>query len=269
MQRGLPNLFRALAGLPARGWLALAAGALLAASSCSTLDRAVLTPVSNEGAEFVGDAACVDCHKTITDVFPGSMHARVHLANQSVGKTGCETCHGPASRHVAAGTMQRRGMFITNPNRDPAACFQCHPEIQAEFRLPYKHPADGRMMSCVNCHDPHGPQIVKPKGLAIARRDAQCAECHQEQARQFTFEHEALREGCVICHQPHGSIHADMLLLRDANLCLRCHAQLPGGAGTVLIGKTDHSTFLTQGTCWTGGCHTGVHGSNINPHLRY
>jgi hypothetical protein len=30
-----------------------------------------------------------------------------------------------------------------------------------------------------------------------------------------------------------------------------------------------HTTRLMQGACWSAGCHTAVHGSNINPHLRY
>jgi hypothetical protein len=36
-----------------------------------------------------------------------------------------------------------------------------------------------------------------------------------------------------------------------------------------LIGKFDHSSRLAQGSCFSAGCHTAVHGSNINPHLRY
>jgi hypothetical protein len=24
-----------------------------------------------------------------------------------------------------------------------------------------------------------------------------------------------------------------------------------------------------MGTCWTSGCHTAVHGSNVDPRLRY
>jgi hypothetical protein len=26
---------------------------------------------------------------------------------------------------------------------------------------------------------------------------------------------------------------------------------------------------LQIGTCWTSGCHTAIHGSNIDPRLRY
>ena len=87
-------------------------------------------------------------------------------------------------------------------------------------------------MSCVQCHDPHGGDILKPKGgLAMARQNESCAQCHREQTRPFVFEHEALREGCAVCHNPHGSINEKMLVESDPNLCLRCHAQVqaPGG----------------------------------------
>jgi predicted CXXCH cytochrome family protein len=86
------------------------------------------------------------------------------------------------------------------------------------------------------------------------------------------FEHDALREGCTVCHTPHGSVNPKMLLERDANLCLKCHAQVPDptrGRGVLFIGTVDHSPYLTLGTCWSSGCHTAVHGSNIDRRMRF
>ena len=83
------------------------------------------------------------------------------------------------------------------------------------------------------------------------------------------FEHEALREGCVTCHNPHGSVNRGMLVQRDANLCLRCHAQVQTGADRVFIGKMDHTGLLRNSTCWSAGCHSAVHGSNFSPRLLY
>jgi hypothetical protein len=51
-------------------------------------------------------------------------------------------------------------------------------------------------------------------------------------------------------------------------LCLKCHAQL-AAPGTIVMGDFSHTTRLMEGTCWSAGCHTAVHGSDINPHLRY
>ena len=252
------------------GWAGLTAFLLI---SCSTVERTVTAPPDIEGATFVGNKICYDCHTNIVRVFPFSPHARIHAETaQMVGESGCEACHGPGSKHVAVGGG--RGRFIVNPGHDPAACFNCHLEIEAEFNLPQHHPVPEGKMNCIQCHDPHGIDILKPsRGLAMARRNETCAGCHREQSHPFVFEHEALREGCTVCHQPHGSINAKMLVERDNNLCLKCHAQVQGtGAppGTeIFIGKVPHHEMLSQGTCWSAGCHTAIHGSNVNPQMRY
>jgi predicted CXXCH cytochrome family protein len=113
--------------------------------------------------------------------------------------------------------------------------------------------------------------ILKPAGgLAMARLNESCAQCHREQTRPFVFEHEALREGCTVCHNPHGSVNDKMLVERDSNLCLKCHAQEADSMpGEIFIGKVQHTAFVRQGTCWAAGCHTAVHGSNVHPRMFY
>jgi predicted CXXCH cytochrome family protein len=239
--------------------------------SCSTFDDPRVDIPAIPGAHEVGNQACADCHAALVRSFPASPHARVHLtATSGVGNAGCELCHGPGSKHIEAGGGAK---FIINPRKDPAACTECHLEIQAQFQLPQHHPVMEGRMNCVQCHDPHGGDIFKPAGgLAMSRLNQSCAQCHQKQTRPFVFEHEALREGCTTCHKPHGSVNRKLLTQADPNLCLRCHAQAPGpgaASGTVYIGSINHTAFLRMGTCWTAGCHTAVHGSNVDPRLRY
>lgn len=239
--------------------------------SCSTTSTTVVAPLEIPGAHFVGNQACADCHKDIVRKFPASPHARIHFENAVMaGKTGCESCHGPGSKHIESGGGAK---FIINPRQNPASCFQCHLDINAEFNRPHHHPVIEGHMSCVQCHDPHGGDIFKPAGgLAMARQDESCAQCHRDQTRPFVFEHPAMREGCITCHNPHGSINDKMLVESDPNLCLRCHSQVQGAnvpSGRLYIGNTDHTALLQIGTCWTSGCHTAVHGSNVDPRLRY
>jgi predicted CXXCH cytochrome family protein len=238
-------------------------------TSCSTLERAVDEPPQIEGATFVGNKVCADCHTNIVRVFPASPHARFYKDDLKwAGKTGCESCHGAGSRHVAAGGG--RGKFIINPGKDPSVCYQCHLEVHAELNLPYHHPVIEGRMNCVQCHDPHGRDILKPAGgLAMARLNQSCAQCHRDQSRPFVFEHEAMWEGCTVCHMPHGSISPKLLIQRDNNLCLRCHSQVQDGPSSLAIGKFDHTSFIRGRTCWSAGCHPSVHGSNINAKWQY
>ncbi len=162
--------------------------------------------------------------------------------------------------------------FIINPGKDPESCLRCHVEVNAEFHLPQHHPVLEGDMNCIQCHDPHGADMMKPEGgLAMSRLSESCAQCHREQTQPFVYEHPALREGCTVCHNPHGSINAEMLVEPDSNLCLRCHAQepMPGAPGHIFIGGRDHTSSLAFGSCWTAGCHTAIHGSNVHPILLY
>lgn len=251
--------------------LAGGAGGLVAVflNSCSTMPGTVVAPLEIPGAHFVGNRACFDCHTNITRQFEASPHARLQLENAALPDgTGCESCHGPGSKHVEAGGGYDK--FIVNPRKDPDACFRCHLATQAEFELPDHHPVIEGHMNCVQCHDPHGEDIFKPAGgLAMARLNEGCAQCHREQTRPFVFEHPALREGCTTCHQPHGSVNRMLLPQPDNNLCFRCHSQNQSTAGQIYIGSSLHTYYLSVGTCWSAGCHTAVHGSDIDPRLRY
>lgn len=242
-------------------------------ASCSSVERTIVLPPEIEGASFIGNDACKECHEPITRQFGSSPHGRYDKGDVKwAAHTGCESCHGPGSLH--ARSSENRQALIVNPGKDPASCFQCHLDIHMQFRLPNHHRVIEGIMNCVQCHDPHGPDIMRPEGsgLAFARLNESCGECHREQTRPFIYEHEAMREGCTTCHNPHGTFNSKMLVQNDVNLCLKCHAQIQGGGagpGEIYIGKVPHSALIRQGTCWSAGCHTAVHGSNVHPRMLY
>lgn len=248
-------------------WVILAVYSGILVFSCSSSSKRVLVqPTAIKGAEPVGMETCLLCHEDIVKNFKYTAHARLHISLDNREALGCESCHGEGSLHLEVGGG--KGQYIINPGKNPTVCYQCHLGVKMAFNFQYHHPVREGRMNCINCHDPHGENIYRAKGMRIGRENDVCMQCHQDQTRPRVFEHEALREGCTICHRPHGSINDKMLVENDNNLCLKCHAQI-AMPNSVTIGDFSHTTRLAQGTCWSAGCHTAVHGSNINPHLRY
>lgn len=240
--------------------------------SCAGMKQRVVSPPSVvPGADYVGMETCALCHEKTVENFSYTYHANLTVTlKEGEEILGCEACHGAGSLHVEAGGGT--GQSIINPEKNPSTCFQCHLQVKANFNLQYHHPVREKRITCINCHSPHGEDIQLPKDIRVGfenqTRYSTCYQCHRDQARPYVFEHEALREGCIICHTPHGSINDKLLMENDANLCLKCHAQVTS-PGVVVIGDQNHTSFLMQGTCWSAGCHTAVHGSNINSSLRY
>jgi predicted CXXCH cytochrome family protein len=241
--------------------------------SCDTLNQTIMAPPSIPGATFVGSKACADCHEELVRDFKTAGHARLQAKGKNAENAGCESCHGPGSLHVSSGGGART---IINPRKDPEACFKCHLEIRAKFSLPFRHAVLEGRMSCGDCHNPHKGSVKKGGGATnLAGKNETCFQCHTAQRGPFVFQHEATREGCVVCHDPHGSVNQKMLVARNQMLCLKCHFQqqrVPGQAavpGAFLIGNFNHGEEVPRGTCWSGRCHEAVHGSQVNSHLRY
>lgn len=237
--------------------------------SCTISERTLLVPPQIAGATIVGSASCAKCHSSITNGFHDATHAHLVMKDDAgqAKNVSCESCHGPGSLHIKAGTPAT----IINPKITPESCLKCHINNRAEFSLPHTHPVLAGKISCTQCHDPHqgdaNPSTGGTKTL-MASVNATCAKCHPAQTGPFTFEHEALREGCVTCHSPHGSVNDKMLKSRNTSLCYQCHFQ-PQATGQIIHGGVDHSNNVIRGACWTAGCHEAIHGSNVNSSLRY
>jgi predicted CXXCH cytochrome family protein len=62
-------------------------------------------------------------------------------------------------------------------------------------------------------------------------------------------------DGCIACHQPHGSSNERLLVRPDNLLCKQCHS-------TPALHFTQHGGIGTMFDCME--CHNSVHGSNDN-----
>jgi predicted CXXCH cytochrome family protein len=262
----------------AAGLSVAAAGLLIgvlmgSTSSCTTTEPTFVAPPQIAGATFLGSDTCGECHTDIGERFRGATHALLMAEGENAKEIGCESCHGAGSLHVEGGGDTSK---IVNPTRAPQVCFNCHVDKRGEFALPHTHPVTGgpleltsAKVSCTDCHEPHeGPAVIGGGIQAASERDT-CVQCHAAQRGPWVFEHEALREGCTICHAPHGSVNEKLLTERDSTLCLKCHFQEQTSPSTVIIGGRDHTAFMSRGSCFSAGCHEAVHGSNVSSSLRF
>jgi len=237
------------------------------------VDRTVVAPPQIAGATFVGSKECAQCHEETVKGFATATHAKLVVQGENAKGLGCESCHGPGSKHVQAGGGKGT---IVNPGTSPETCFQCHLDKRGEFSLPNSHPVLAGKMSCADCHNVHEGNAIRGSGTDLEAQNETCTKCHTQQKGPFVFEHGAMREGCISCHNPHGTVNQKMLVARDANLCLRCHLETPSiahagqiNANAINPSVQNHNTRLMNGTCWSAGCHEAPHGSNANNHFRY
>ncbi|MEZ5066354.1 MAG: GSU2203 family decaheme c-type cytochrome [bacterium] len=203
-------------------------------------------------AAYVDDAACLECHEEYAA--STTVHRDLEeFETAAVVTRGCQSCHGPGSLHVESNDPDD----IRNPaTADPVvanrACLQCHrADDVGAFEMSLHAAAD---VSCVSCHDIHGPQRG---ALLRSSQPDLCVSCHQDQrASMYLPSHHPVREGrmtCTDCHDPHGSTPSAASAGRPNDLCLSCHAR---HAGPFIF---EHSPVIEDCTI----CHA-PHGSVAN-----
>lgn len=183
------------------------------------------------------------------------------------GRMTCATCH--TAHAVPDSSDLKTVIFLRQPNVDSSLCLACHPEHAQEnaFQHPLgradnpvpqvildaggKTSADGHVVFCQTCHEPHGATnawmlVLPPSKLCIA--------CHTDKAPEtrpaagapvhrightypgFAPPTTLLKEkatfgpsgelDCLSCHRLHDASGAVPLLIRkneDSSLCLECH----------------------------------------------
>jgi DmsE family decaheme c-type cytochrome len=186
---------------------------------------------------YLGQAICRACHQVEAAHWGPTIHGRLFTGapRTDLAAKGCEGCHGPGSRHVAAPSDPSRIIAFTRASgatveRMNSMCLQCH---ASGARIYWKGSVHERQqLACSDCHNP----MTRQSAANLQERESvsrTCFSCHPQQRADFRKRsHMPLLEGkiaCNDCHQPHGS-PTDPLLRADSvnQLCYRCHADKRG-----------------------------------------
>lgn len=197
-------------------------------------------PASSDRATYVGAQACQKCHAEQSDGWARNPHHGAEVSGHPAGKAvACESCHGPASLHVAADGDEDDPRFATlvnlkkaKPAEASAVCVSCHRTSEQMHWEQSTHAQND--VTCANCHSVHSPK--DPGGqmlLSAVNATQQCVKCHHDKRSELAHTaHMPIKEGsmtCADCHNPHGSTGPHMIRAASNNdLCTSCHMDKRG-----------------------------------------
>ena len=200
--------------------------------------------VFSEHSRSEASARCLSCH--------GDSHKQSHFSESAhaSSEVGCLDCHSP---HHA---KQKEHLLVEN---QPQLCYGCHSTEKADFAKPYHHRIEEGLVTCADCHNPHGTATLR-NTQNLASGDAVCYKCHADKQGPFVYEHVPVKtDGCSSCHTPHGSTNPRLLKVSVVNmLCLQCHS-FPAG---VSPSGPVHNQSAKYQACTM--CHGQIHGSNFS-----
>jgi DmsE family decaheme c-type cytochrome len=190
------------------------------------------------------DDRCLSCHI--------GTHANFDRTSHGAAGVSCISCHSSHSAKVETNLLKVA---------QPTLCYGCHTDTKTAFSQPFHHKVDEGLMTCSDCHNPHG--TLRDKMLkSSADQNVVCTKCHAETAGPFVYEHPPLKtEGCTSCHFPHGSPNPRLLTRNNVNsLCLQCHT---ASFNFTAPGTPSFHNQATQYQACTV-CHVQIHGSNAS-----
>ena len=200
---------------------------ILAACATGAIRQKLLTMPEIEGASYVGQETCLECHDSMAEQFSRNVHGRLADFEMMGAEKGCESCHGPGSLHVEG---EGDTDHILRPaqlaaEETGAICATCHTDGDL-MDWPHSEHALADL-SCTDCHTMHAEEPLKAN---LKQEDPQlCYSCHQEMLAKNNFpSHHPIKEGkmsCADCHNPHGELTTHE---RTNDLCLSCHSRYQG-----------------------------------------
>ncbi len=186
------------------------------------------------GPTLVGDDKCTACHADQGEGLGKTPHGKKADARTPAAKQGCETCHGPGSKHVDDPVNVKMPVTFSKAMSSAdinATCESCHNRGPHALWNGSKH--DTRGLACTTCHSVHSFQSETHQ-LKAKDELGLCATCHRDKVAKMGLPgHMPVREGkmtCTSCHDPHGSTNVKLLKVGDnvTQLCTSCHQEKRG-----------------------------------------
>ena len=199
--------------------------------------RATIEKETLREKKYAGSSACKDCHDEY-NVKKEGYHRNLS----------CETCHGPAQRHV-----ENPQEVKPEVPQKREFCILCHaynlarptgfPQINPVLHNPLK--------PCATCHNPHDP---KPPQVPT-----ECVACHGEISRTKAISPHVQIE-CTTCHTVPEEHKVTPRAVRptipqEREFCGKCHGKESDekNASVKDTPKVDLSTHGEKYLCWQ--CH--------------
>jgi len=127
------------------------------------------------------------------------------------------------------------------PVKNDARCMECHKEAAAAWKTSVHAKHD---TGCISCHktdvvDDAGKHAYKPSFIAGTKNLSQnvCGQCHEKETAEFKkgphWDEDInpkakwsakKRQGCLSCHEPHGTALAQRKAIYDQR-CTHCHKE--------------------------------------------
>jgi len=186
-----------------------------------------------EAPVAVGAEVCASCHAEQSESFRKTTHGRKTLSSAKLA-SGCESCHGPGSLHVAAAGDKSNPGFSTMKNlkklgadEQADTCLSCHKDKNLMFWKTGAHRRNS--VGCLKCHSVHEGE--GRKSLAKGATEG-CLKCHAKQKADMKLaSHHPVPEGkmtCASCHNPHGGIEGNLKADSEEEQCAKCHVEKVG-----------------------------------------
>jgi len=189
-------------------------------------------------------ARCLACHGYGEE--QGNFLRSAHWKNH----VGCLDCHSVHKPVIEKAMLKEAQLTL---------CYTCHLEVKPDFSKPFHHRVNEGLMTCSDCHNPHGG-FISHQLRSSSAQDTVCFKCHVSKAGPFAVEHAVGKtEGCVACHTPHGSVNPQLLKRSQINLlCLECHTTTVNSSAPAA--PSFHNQAQKYQACTL--CHAAIHGSN-------